>query len=966
MLWSAAGVPAALLAHADSLERFTLPAPAGCSVCAYPSVARLDGDRLMCVYSALVPTAQNKISLFATFSEDHGGSWSDPAMILATPGGQDYDSSIIVVGRRVIVSSTVTPLNDDTISSSRTMAVRSDDGGQNWSAPYEIPMGRRYTSGKTNNGIVLADGTALLGYTWEKNLEIGPLTHLTSEGQMEEVNAVLMSFDEGRTWTSSQSVELTSRKEEQAVGAINGVCEPALIECDDGSIFMLSRTGLTNLYGSRSYDGGRSWTEPAPTPLVGHNAPAALCGFGGPRSGALVVWNNSPTDRWPLSVAASIDGCRTWTKPRDIALESGVESSYPCCTSTADGKLLVVYQQFHKGGRDIRGVKFDPAWMFTDDAALALPQDAEKELAAAAPEKLGHFTSMPKPVVLQDGTWALYFIDHEGPGLAPTPAEQYLYVRYSKDQAKSWSEAERLLNLPSDAGGFGYFVPLIDKDGEVHLFMLCDAGTGAVRPRPADSGQPPYEPLARQRLDVWHVRSSNQGKTWPSPECIWEGRAGDLQSVTQLHNGRIVLPLSYFVDRTWSNRGDGPAAYTFTGQFDVTAIYSDDNGQTWQRSPSVLRTATPDLASYGAVEPVVLQLNDGRVWMLLRTQLGRFYESFSDNGAEWSAPVPSEINSSDSPAGLARLPDDQILLLWNNCQRHPYAQGSRHVLHAALSDDDGKTWRGYREVVRDPYRDSPPPPSGDHGVSYPFLAVDVDGSVLFSLWVETGEGRSLWRLDPAWLTENRAHADFSSGLDQWSHFGARGVSLAADPAQADAKVLALQKVDLNWRCSAVWNFPAAGRARLRTRVFFETDAPRLGIELSGHFSPPADEQSRLYSLFDCQISRNDDIAADAQTASGRWADVELVWDCRRLECKLLVDGAPVSTIAQRHADGTPSYVRFTLDDQSELPGRVLIDRIDVEAAAHQAARMQWRGTNASNAINDARLSSDPRGKLIGT
>jgi hypothetical protein len=582
-------------------------------------------------------------------------------------------------------------------------------------------------------------------------------------------------------------------------------------------------------------------------------------------------------------------------------------------------------------------IRFAMLWSAAGlSAALQTHADALEPPAAAPPKKLAHFSSMPKPAVLSDGTWALYFIDHEGPGLAPTPVQQSVYARYSREAGASWSEPEKLLDLPSKEGGFGYFVPLVDQDGEVHIFMLCDAGTGAVRPRPADSGQPPYEPLERQRLDVWHARSSNQGKTWTAPRRIWEGRAGDLQSVTQLNTGRIILPLSYFVNRSWSNRGDGPAAFTYSGQFEVTAIYSDDNGQTWQRSPSVLRTATPDLASYGAVEPVVLQRTDGRVWMLLRTQLGRFYESFSDDCTEWSEPTPSEIKSSDSPAGLARLPDGRILLLWNNCQRHPYAQGSRHVLHAALSADDGKTWHGCREIVRDPHRDAPPPPTGDHGVSYPFLAVDPDGSVLLTLWVQTGEGRSLWHIDPAWLAEVDAHADFSSGADEWSAFGAHGVSLTTDPSRADAKVLALQKVDALWPCTAVWNFPAMTEGRLTTRVFFDDSAPSLGIELTDHFSPPFDEQSRLYSLFDCQVSSTR--PAGAQTSSGRWLDVELVWDCPRRECRLRVGGAPVSTIPQRHVDGMPSYVRLTLGNQSDLPGRVLVDRVHVESVRRPSAK----------------------------
>lgn len=172
-------------------------------------------------------------------------------------------------------------------------------------------------------------------------------------------------------------------------------------------------------------------------------------------------------------------------------------------------------------------------------------------------------------------------------------------------------------------------------------------------------------------------------------------------------------------NRSWSNRGEGFYAFTYTGKFNSTALYSDDYGDKWQLSPSVLRTPTPNITTIlGAVEPVVLELKDGRVWMLIRTQMGRFYESFSADGVEWSRPRPTEIISSDSPAGLIHVKDGRILLIWNNCLRFPYAYGGRHVLHAAVSADEGHTWRGYREIVRDPNRLEPSPPSGDHGVSY--------------------------------------------------------------------------------------------------------------------------------------------------------------------------------------------------------------------------------------------------------
>mgnify|MGYP006138445981 CR=1 FL=1 len=50
-----------------------------------------------------------------------------------------------------------------------------------------------------------------------------------------------------------------------------------------------------------------------------------------------------------------------------------------------------------------------------------------------------------------------------------------------------------------------------------------------------------------------------------APRPIWEGRAGDLQSVTQLKSGRIILPLSYVVDRSW-----GPVGWGY-GPVDVSS-----------------------------------------------------------------------------------------------------------------------------------------------------------------------------------------------------------------------------------------------------------------------------------------------------------------------------------------------------------------------------------------------------------
>lgn len=933
LVWFAAGASCPAATHLQvAADRVVLPRLDGSSVSAYPSIDCLPDGRLICVFSASDARRDGKLLLAYSTSDDNGGSWSAAKALMDSEDGHDYDPSIIVVGDRVIVSATTTPLAEKGISTSRIMAVSSQDLGHTWSQPYEVPSGRRYTSGKVNNGIVLKDGAALLGYTWEKNLEDPAVKRLASESEMEEVNAVLMSFDEGRTWTSSESVFLAKRKDAAANDAINGVCEPALVECDDGSVFMLSRTGLANLYGSRSTDGGRSWSKPEPTPLVSHNAPAALCKVRGAKPGVIAIWNNSPANRWPLSAAISFDGCRTWSGPCEIANQPGKESSYPGCVQASDGSVIVVYQQFSESGRDIVCARIDlEGGTLHGDAvgASRVGSDAD-DSTPMPPTRVAHFVGMPKPVTLPDGTFAAYFIDHEGPGLDATPLRQSVEVRYSEDGGASWSDAETVADLPSDAGGFGYFVPLVDERGEVHLFVLCDAGTGAVRPRPSGSGGPVVEPLASQRLDIWHLKSLDGRSEWTKPRMIWQGRAGDLQSATQLKSGRIVLPICYYVNRSWGNRGEGPDQFTYTGQFDTTVLYSDDDGDTWRQSPNVLRTVTPDLASYGAVEPIVFELANGRVWMLLRTQLGRFYESFSADGAEWSAAAPSAIASSDSPAALSRLPDGRILMIWNNCQRHPYAQGSRHVLHAAVSDDEGKTWSGYREILRDPARNVPPPPSGDHGVSYPFVAIGNKGDALYSLWVQSGDGRSLEKFDPAWLDDRNAKLDVSSGLEAVSTFGTLGVELTEDPQAAGQSVLSLQRRSADCPAVAVWNFPAGKSGRLEFDVYCESASPALAVELTDHFSPPGDEQSKFFSLFNVSIGASGDAGAEVEAAPDIWTKVRIDWDCAQRSATTGPMGGDKTILRQLRESTGPNYVRFILS-KGETPSRpVLVRNVSAE------------------------------------
>jgi hypothetical protein len=246
----------------------------------------------------------------------------------------------------------------------------------------------------------------------------------------------------------------------------------------------------------------------------------------------------------------------------------------------------------------------------------------------------------------------------------------------------------------------------------------------------------------------------------------------------------------------------------------------------------------------------------------------------------------------------------------NQCQRWPYAHGGRQVLHAAVSSDEGRTWRGWREVVRDPLRGVPPPPNGDHGVSYVYPTLTRAGKVLFSMWVETGPKRTVFELDPKWLDETRQTADFSRRADEWTSFGTRGVEVRAHPTAKEEKVLLVGKTQDDWPAGAVWNFPMGASGRLRMRIQLRAGHGDFLIGLTDHFSAPFDDRDEFHNLYNLRIDGAGTSSAGAVFSPGRWHALELRWDGRRRECRVLLDDRPAGTIPQSRVALGVSYVRI--------------------------------------------------------
>lgn len=187
--------------------------------------------------------------------------------------------------------------------------------------------------------------------------------------------------------------------------------------------------------------------------------------------------------------------------------------------------------------------------------------------------------------------------------------------------------------------------------------------------------------------------------------------------ITQLRGGRLIVPVAYTSDVRKENH------------FISFCCYSDDSGRTWKRG-----AGSVDMPKRGAMEPEVIELNDGRLMMIIRNQLGTIAASYSgDRGERWSQAVSLPLTAPEAPSTIRRIPSTgDLLMIWNNT----YVEGAGHggkrtPLTTAISHDEGKSWRRIRNLEENP----------DQAFAYTSLAF-VHGRAVMTYWVADEQGYS--------------------------------------------------------------------------------------------------------------------------------------------------------------------------------------------------------------------------------
>ncbi len=188
----------------------------------------------------------------------------------------------------------------------------SDDSGLTWTKDQ---LFYRDTLGwlPRNLPLTLSDGRLILPLSDERN------------GHGIDWSFFLATSDNGKTWTRS--------------GIMKGGEQPTFIQRSDGTLLCYLRS-RPYIKASESHDGGKTWSEPAPTQWKNPDSGISMRRLA--NGHVILVFNNQDNARTPLHIALSTDEARTWRDPLILEANPG-EYSYPSALQTSDGKIHIIY-----------------------------------------------------------------------------------------------------------------------------------------------------------------------------------------------------------------------------------------------------------------------------------------------------------------------------------------------------------------------------------------------------------------------------------------------------------------------------------------------------------------------------------------------------------------------------------------------------------------------------------------------
>ena len=261
----------------------------------------------------------------------------------------------------------------------------------------------------------------------------------------------------------------------------------------------------------------------------------------------------------------------------------------------------------------------------------------------------------------------------------------YVMAAISDDDGNTWSDLKFVIN-PDGDGPRRASDPCfwLDPSGKLWLFWWMNGGGLNVT------------------MSITTENPDAENPNWTEPRALFPGVMINKPIVTK--NGEWLMPAAIW-------RQDDSCR----------VMVSKDQGRTW----ALRGAANVPKDRRNCDEPMLVERQDGSLWLLVRTSSYGIGDSVStDAGRTWTE-VKDHLQQTTSRFHIQRLASGNLLLIKHN-GIDERARGRNH-LTAYLSADDGKSWKGgllldARDTVS--YPDATQAPDGTIYVIYDWNRAD--------------------------------------------------------------------------------------------------------------------------------------------------------------------------------------------------------------------------------------------------
>jgi len=254
--------------------------------------------------------------------------------------------------------------------------------------------------------------------------------------------------------------------------------------------------------------------------------------------------------------------------------------------------------------------------------------------------------------------WVLWYSG--GTGEQPG---NYIVVVTSDNDGKTWS-APRLVIHHADAN-VRCFDPCLWHDPLDRMWLFWAQSEGFVD----------------GRFGVWAIVCDNaagEEPDWSEPQRISNGIM--MNKPTVLSTSEWLLPAAL-----WNRE---PFRPELSYERKANVICSTDEGETWEYRGGA------DAAGRSIDEHMIVEKQDGKLWMLIRMPYGIAESISEDRGKTWSRGEKSTIPGPNARFFIRRLRSGNLLLVNHHDFLNDEGKPVRKNLTAFLSENDGETWKG--------------------------------------------------------------------------------------------------------------------------------------------------------------------------------------------------------------------------------------------------------------------------------